>query len=345
MIGYINAGPFADWSVATAEMLYAIAPILATIVISVVPISVLLFLPTIISSPPRRKSTGERGSMISSAALNLMLCFASGSLVADALLHLLADSIFGDFPSEENTKKQALATVIGIFVFFAMDVITRSFQHHDPLDHDDTGHSEHQGSILLAPSGSSNVSRRKRANGASPDLQMLSTGKPSPSPERHAVSGHACTGNGLLSLVADAIHNFTDGLALAAAFGKDFRLGCKTTLAIFLHEVPHELGDYAILAKAGFSHRRIIFMQFLTATAAFLGVFCGVAIHNGWLSMGHFIKEDNLLPFAAGGFLYVALCTILPEVLTDTRTPRTFLSSISQIVVFLAGVLLMVILE
>ena len=109
--------------------------------------------------------------------------------------------------------------------------------------------------------------------------------------------------------------------------------------------MPHELGDYAILAKSGYNHKDILKLQFMTAGAAFMGTFTGIALHMGWLPFLKFIDEDTLLPFAAGGFLYVALCSILPEVLNDLKNSRKSPLLFLQILSFGAGIALMALIE
>jgi len=77
---------------------------------------------------------------------------------------------------------------------------------------------------------------------------------------------------GLLNLIADTAHNFTDGMAIAASFTTSYQLGISTTVAVFFHEIPHEIGDFAILIQSGFSKRQAISAQVLTALGAFLGM-------------------------------------------------------------------------
>lgn len=131
----------------------------------------------------------------------------------------------------------------------------------------------------------------------------------------HTHGSSASSSTGYLSLIADGVHNFTDGLAIAASFAKGHKSGVATTVAIFMHEIPHELGDYALLAKAGFSHGRIIQVQLFTGAAAFAGTAVGAGIERGALS-GR--GGDWLLPVTCGGFLYLGLCSILGEVLSDS---------------------------
>src|SRR5205814_9183640 len=66
-----------------------------------------------------------------------------------------------------------------------------------------------------------------------------------------------------LNLIADATHNFTDGLAMAASFYTSPSIGATTTVAVFFHEIPHEIGDYAMLIQSGFTKRRAMLSQFI----------------------------------------------------------------------------------
>jgi zinc transporter 7 len=128
----------------------------------------------------------------------------------------------------------------------------------------------------------------------------------------------------LLNLLGDSLHNFTDGLAIGATFAASeihshdasaFSLlksrGGLATASVFFHEIPHELGDFATLLNAGFSRNMAIGAQFMTAIAAFVGTTFGLYSSQLIEGLGH----EVLLPFTAGGFLYLACCTILPEIL------------------------------
>lgn len=134
--------------------------------------------------------------------------------------------------------------------------------------------------------------------------------------------------NSWLPLLADALHNLTDGIAIASSFVLSHAVGWKTTLAIFLHEIPHELGDYAVLAKANVPHKRIIRVQLLTGVVAF-----------GGSAFGYFFGEriKGLNGVAAGGFVYLALTGIVPDVLRS--------EGMGVIGGFISGVLLMALLD
>lgn len=135
-----------------------------------------------------------------------------------------------------------------------------------------------------------------------------------------------------LVLVSDGIHNFIDGLVIAAAFLAGESLGVVTTLAIALHEVPQEIGDYGVLLYGGFNRRRALVYNYLTQATVIGG---GVA--------GFFLNDviggvpTALLPFAAGNFLYIASSDLIPEIKTETRPRR----SVLYFLVFLIGLALM----
>ena len=118
---------------------------------------------------------------------------------------------------------------------------------------------------------------------------------------------------GLLNLLADLSHNFTDGLAITASFLSSPALGVSTALAVLVHEVPHELGDFAILLQAGFTLQQAMWMQLVTA----VGAVVGVAVM--WLSGGRGEGVSWVLPVTAGGFVYVALVNVVPGLLKEQK--------------------------
>jgi len=139
---------------------------------------------------------------------------------------------------------------------------------------------------------------------------------------------------GYLNLIADASHNFTDGLAIGASFLASKPVGISTTLAVFFHEIPHEIGDYAILIQAGFSRRNAMLAQLVTAIAALFGTLCGLASEQ--------ISDSTvwILPFTAGGFIYIATVSVIPSLLENS----TIKQSIFEILAITVGVGMMVIL-
>lgn len=110
-----------------------------------------------------------------------------------------------------------------------------------------------------------------------------------------------------MNLLSDLIHNVIDGMLVAGAWLAGPELGLATTLAIALHEIPQEFGDFGVLLHAGLSPRRALALNFLSAAGAIVGaaavLFLGVNTH----------VEHQLVPLAAGGFLYVACADLVPE--------------------------------
>jgi zinc and cadmium transporter len=138
---------------------------------------------------------------------------------------------------------------------------------------------------------------------------------------------------GTLILVGDGLHNFLGGLAVAGAFLVDIRLGITTWLAAAAHEVPQELGDFAVLLHAGWSRGRALVLNALSASTFLAG---GVAAYAA--SFG--TDVDFLLPFAAGNFLYIAASDLVPEV----NRHHDPLRSAVHFACFVLGVLLLYVL-
>jgi len=135
---------------------------------------------------------------------------------------------------------------------------------------------------------------------------------------------------GTLIIVGDSIHNFVDGVLIAAAFLTDVKLGIVTSLAVAAHEIPQEVGDFAILLQSGYSKSKALFYNVL---ASFTTVIGGV--------LAYYSLEDlhDVLPFflalASSSFIYIAVADLIPSLhkKTDIKT------SLQQIVLIMAGVL------
>lgn len=161
-----------------------------------------------------------------------------------------------------------------------------------------------------------------------------------------------------LNLIADFTHNITDGLALSSSFYASPTLGATTTMAVFFHEIPHEVGDFALLIQSGFSKNMAMGAQFVTALGAFLGTCLGIAVQelgrsNSAAMSGEFGSKglagtglgwgDMLLPFTAGTFLYVGTVAVIPELLeTGPDQRKEVKKTVSQFVAmaFGAGIML-----
>ncbi len=134
-----------------------------------------------------------------------------------------------------------------------------------------------------------------------------------------------------INLIGDAVHNFIDGLIIAGSFAVSPLLGFSTTLAVFLHEIPQEIGDFAILIHAGLSRRRALALNLLSAGAAFLGGGLFFIFPNTATAI------TAVLPFTVGGFLYIALSDLIPELHRERRP----LHSAFQLVGIIFGLVVM----
>jgi len=134
-----------------------------------------------------------------------------------------------------------------------------------------------------------------------------------------------------MNLIGDSIHNVIDGLIIAGTFMISFPLGISTTLAIILHEIPQELGDFAVLIHAGFSKQKALLMNVLVAFTALFGGIIGYFVSKS-LNMVNY-----LLPLAAGGFLYLPAVDLIPEI----RKEKNGLKSFWAFIAFLLGIILM----
>jgi zinc and cadmium transporter len=133
----------------------------------------------------------------------------------------------------------------------------------------------------------------------------------------------------VLVLIGDSIHNALDGILIAAAFLTSVPLGLVTTVAVAAHEIPHRVGDFALLLHAGMSRQRALFLNMATGLASVLG---GIVAYFG-LS-----KAQQALPYAlalaAAGFLYIAVAGLIPG-LHRRADPRT---SLAQVLLMSLGV-------
>ncbi|XOB41076.1 MAG: ZIP family metal transporter [Candidatus Nealsonbacteria bacterium] len=139
-----------------------------------------------------------------------------------------------------------------------------------------------------------------------------------------------------LILISDAVHNFIDGIVIAASFVASFPIGVVTALAVAFHEIPQEIGDFGILIYGGIKKTKALLLNFLSAISV---VFGGI--------VGYFISEKIessivfLLAFAAGNFIYIASSDLIPEIKACTDLKKTS----GYFFVFLLGIGLMLLLK
>jgi zinc and cadmium transporter len=147
----------------------------------------------------------------------------------------------------------------------------------------------------------------------------------------HGHDARLAGSGGWLILLGSSVHNFTDGILIAAAFIADIRLGLLTALAIAAHEIPHKLSDFVILLNAGFSKKRALLMDLLSSITVVLG-----GVLGWWLLGSMHIYVPYLLMVAAGSFIYIAMSDLIPYVQHESRVRDV----LPQIILIALGILL-----
>ncbi|RAH69326.1 Zn(2+) transporter YKE4 [Aspergillus aculeatinus CBS 121060] len=290
---------------------------------------------------------------IDPSSLSVMVAFAVGGLLGDTIFHLLPEIFLGEdapdhvrFVMVEPNRNLllGLGIMVGFFTFVAMDKALRiatggqgghSHSHSHEHEHSQIAPSATttSSSATTNTTTSNNVKNRKPAAASPPSSSTSLVASPEPATSTSIKLG------GYLNLIADFTHNITDGLAMSSSFYASPTIGATTTVAVFFHEIPHEVGDFALLIQSGFSKRKAMGAQFVTAIGAFLGTFIGIAVQEfGGNSVAAATSSaptagllgtsltwgDMLLPFTAGTFLYVGTVSVIPELLeTSGRDKRT----------------------
>ena len=138
---------------------------------------------------------------------------------------------------------------------------------------------------------------------------------------------------GKLILFTDGFHNLIDGVIIGVSFLVSVPIGIATTLALVLHEIPQEIGDFAVLIHSGYDKKRALWLNFFSALTAIVGVLVA-------LIFGSFAETFTLwvLPIAAGGFIYIAMADLIPEL----HKTKEIKYSIWQLMTVVAGILAMV---
>ncbi|KAG1690930.1 hypothetical protein DVH05_027389 [Phytophthora capsici] len=306
----------------------------ATAVVGAAPVLVLLVVPLGVGNQEKQQPL-----------LRVFLSFAAGGLLGDALLHLLPHSLpegghshdhdhaghNHDHEGHSHTMADLyvwLWTLAGMLAFLMLEKFVRA-QTGGGHGHSH-GHAHSSASILDdgVPVSDKVTTARKRAvfKESKDDAEVAEAAPVVPAgPEKKPIAAA-----GYLNLAADFSHNFTDGLAIGATFLRG--TGWTTTVAMLLHELPHEIGDFAILIQSGFTRREAMMTQLLTAIGAMIGTVIGLLMEGAGDSSSVWIS-----PFTAGGFIYIACTSVMPELLEDC----SFAQSLKEALAMCAGIGLM----
>ncbi|PIW96698.1 ZIP family metal transporter [Candidatus Kaiserbacteria bacterium CG_4_8_14_3_um_filter_38_9] len=136
---------------------------------------------------------------------------------------------------------------------------------------------------------------------------------------------------GMMILLGDGVHNFIDGLIIASSYMVSFEVGIATTIAVILHEIPQEIGNFGVLIHAGYKAKKALWCNFLSALTALIGAIVA-------LILGGTAEEFAviLLPVTAGGFIYIALSDLIPELHKNHSE-----QSLVQVIAIMVGVMSM----
>merc|ERR1719228_526862 len=310
--------------------------IMATLLISAAPFFILFFIPL--------DNSAEKQWL-----LKILLAFASGGLLGDAFLHLIPHALMAVDTGEEgghghshashghshggddaghapHDMSVGLGVLSGIVAFLCVEKFVRILKGGH-------GHS-HDMPAPAKPVEKAEKKAEKKAKSSDDEDEVTkeekTVEKKSESPEADEQEIKVA---GFLNLAADCFHNFTDGLAIGASFLAGESIGIITTLTILLHEVPHEIGDYAILIQSGVSPKKAILLQLLTAVGALTGCVFSLVLGGAVDAASKLI-----LPFTAGGFIYIATVSVIPELLEGA----TLKQSVLEVIALLLGVYMMV---
>jgi len=120
------------------------------------------------------------------------------------------------------------------------------------------------------------------------------------------------------NIVGDGFHNFIDGMIIAGSYLVSVPLGIVTTIAVLMHEIPQEIGDFGILLYAGWSRSKALFYNFLSATLAFTGAILTIVVGSSVVQI-----QQWLVPFTIGGFIYIASADLIPELKKETNLGKS----------------------
>ncbi|XP_063800660.1 zinc transporter ZIP13 [Pseudophryne corroboree] len=262
--------------------------------------------------------TSEEGTR----KLKQLLSFAIGGLLGDVFVHLLPEAwaytcsaTTGSAQTLQQQRLLGLWVIIGFLTF-----------------------------LILEKTFSDEGDKQKTSAGSAPKAvtDILQNGKHEVRRKQNPVEQRSVGGNikvcGYLNLLANTIDNFTHGMAVAGSFLVSRKVGILTTAAILLHEIPHEVGDFAILLRAGFDRWSAAKMQVMTAMGGFLGAGFAICAQS---PKGAGEAVAWILPFTSGGFLYIALVNVLPDLLEEKNTRN----SLVQVLLISCGIAVMTVLS
>ncbi|KAB0356706.1 hypothetical protein FD754_000862 [Muntiacus muntjak] len=283
--------------------------------------------------------------------LGFLGAVAVGTLCGDALLHLLPHAQGGQHAAAGGRPEEdlgpGLSVLGGLFLLFILENVLGLLrrrrrkprccrQKRKDLRTPSLDLEEGRGMALQPLQAAPEP-------GAQGPREQASQPPAVPAPPGHEGHSHGCPGGGGASLtwmvlLGDGLHNLTDGLAIGAAFSDGFSSGLSTTVAVFCHELPHELGDFAMLLQAGLPFRQLLLLSLVSGVLGLGGAALGVG-----LSLGPVPLTPWVFGITAGVFLYVALVDMLPALLRPPEPPPRLHVLLQALGLLLGGALMLAI--
>lgn len=273
--------------------------------------------------------------------MSYLVALAVGTLAGDAMLHLIPHAfIEGSNLSAEITVSadqrlrqhysqvwRAMFVLTGIYLFFCVEQLMK--MKSAICGGDSHGHS-HDEPMIDVTADDAEGAEVKEVVPAVEGGHGHSHGGDKEITGETKVSSVAW-----MVVVGDGFHNFSDGLAVGAAFSASISSGVSTTIAIFCHELPHELGDFAILLKAGMTIRQAIVYNLVSTILAYVGLAIGILAGSGELG------RHVILCLTAGLFLYISLVDMMGELTEGNGTSSRCVTALCQHLGLLSGIGLM----
>ncbi|XP_064347172.1 zinc transporter ZIP5 isoform X1 [Camelus dromedarius] len=250
--------------------------------------------------------------------LGFLGALAVGTLCGDALLHLLPHAHGGQHAGSGGRPEEdlgpGLSVLGGLFLLFVLENMLGILRRRGLGPRYCRRKRKDVGTPDLDPENVSGMALQPLRAAPEPGAQGQREDSQAPAPpghQGHSHGHHSGSGTNItwMVLLGDGLHNLTDGLAIGAAFSDGFSSGLSTTIAVFCHELPHELGDFAMLLQAGLPFRSLLLLSLVSGVLGLGGAALGVG-----LSLGPIPLTPWVFGVTAGVFLYVALVDMVRDV-------------------------------
>ncbi|OUM59877.1 hypothetical protein PIROE2DRAFT_46703 [Piromyces sp. E2] len=316
-----------------------VAAFSSVIYITMIPLILLKFLP----------------ANLPKSMLNTLLAFALGTVLSDVFLHMIPELMSSHSSSnvdseelkhdierhpDEHLINVGLLMLSGILIFYVLEKIVGIFggeeDHRDQHDHKHNYTKHHTSHIEDKQEYADKVFSSKNDDQYFAKIDSID----------HGVTSSSYV-KAIMQVMASMTHGFTDGLSVTFAFISSPSAGLTTAFAMFLHEIPHKFGDFTIMRQLGFSSRKAISIQFVSALGTMLGSVVACIIF--WMSSTtssisiNELCDNYIMPITTGSLIYLALVGMLPELIE--YKPRGVIKSLVQIILevifFSMGALIM----